>query len=96
MAPRFGVNLDVGPPAVFGQPPADWRDLSWSQTVPDQAAFQALRYLDGSSASPLWKASLPDTLGAATTPHQWGFSAAHMAHITFQPPPCSSRFTPTS
>lgn len=86
MAPRFGLNLDIGTPSSFGQPPADWRDLSWSETVEDQASFEALTYLDASSASPLWGVSLTDTAGASTPTHRWGFSPAHMAHICFRPP----------
>jgi hypothetical protein len=89
-APRFGLNL-VGDPASYGTVPATWSQLDWSATVPDQASYEALTYLDASQASPLWKASLPDTGAAGATSHQWGFSAAHMAYITYQPPALIAR-----
>jgi hypothetical protein len=85
-APRFGLNVVVGDPASYGTAPDAWRDLDWAATVPDQAHYEALTYLDASQASPLWKVSLPDTGAAGATSHQWGFSAAHMAHITSRPP----------
>ncbi len=86
MAPRFGLNLDTGTPTTFGQPPANWSELLWSETVKDAADFAALTYLDASSASPMWGVSLTDTGTAGAPEHRWGFSAAHMAHICYRPP----------
>ncbi len=86
MAPRFGLNLDTGTPTSFGQPPPNWSELLWSQTVKDAADFATLAYLDASSASPLWGVSLTDTGTLGAPEHRWGFSAAHMAHICYRPP----------
>ena len=85
MAPRFGLNLDEGEPSSFGAKPDVWRDLDWAGAVADAASYDALSYLDASSASPLWGTSLIDVAGASTL-HRWGFSAAHMAHICYRPP----------
>jgi hypothetical protein len=85
MAPRFGLNLDVGTPTSFGAKPDVWKNLSWSESVPSQAAYDALTYLDTSSSAPLAGTTLDDTAGA-TPGHLWGFSSAHMAHITYRPP----------
>jgi hypothetical protein len=84
-APRFGLNPATDP-VSYGTVPADWSALDWAATVPDQAGYDALTYLDASQAAPLWKAALPDTGAAGATRHQWGFSAAHMAYITQRPP----------
>jgi hypothetical protein len=83
---RFGLNVTVGDPSSYGTRPAAWRDLDWPATVPDQAQYEALTYLDASQASHLWKVALPDTGATGATTHQWGFSAAHMAYITSRPP----------
>jgi hypothetical protein len=85
MAPRFGLNLDMGQPSSFGTKPDVWRDLDWAAAVPDAATYDALMYLDASASSPLWGTSLADVAGAARL-HRWGFSAAHMAHICYRPP----------
>jgi hypothetical protein len=84
-APRFGISVPQAP-ASYGDPPDAWSSLDWSATVPDQAHYEALTYLDASPASPLWTVSRPDTSQPGATSHQWGFSAAHMAYITRQPP----------
>ncbi|HEV3287845.1 MAG TPA: hypothetical protein VG123_02510, partial [Streptosporangiaceae bacterium] len=84
-APRFGLTL-AKDPANFGVPPDTWSDLDWAATVPDQAHYDALTYLDTSRASPLWNISRPDTTATGAPRHQWGVSAAHMAHINYQPP----------
>jgi hypothetical protein len=86
-ATRFGINLAPGNPASYGVPPAAWSLLDWSGTVPDQAHYAALTYLDTSQqTSPLWGISLPDADAHGAATHRWGVSAAHMAHITYRPP----------
>jgi hypothetical protein len=86
MAARFGLNLVTGTPSSFGAKPDAWRDLDWSGTVRDEPGYEALTYLDASAASPLSGVSLADNAGAAGPLHRWGFSAAHMANITYRPP----------
>ena len=81
MAPRFGLNLDEGDPSRFGAKPDVWRDLDWAGAVTDAAGYDALTYLDASSASPLWGTSLLDVAGASTStvggsaPRTWRTSA---------------------
>lgn len=86
MAARFGLNLVTGTPSSFGVKPDAWHDLDWSGTVRDEPGYEALTYLDASAASPLWGVSLADNQGATGPLHRWGFSAAHMANITYRPP----------
>jgi len=93
MGRRFGLNLPpVEPPDTYGTPlTTRWRDLGWSQVVKNVDEYNALTYLDASAASPLAGLSLADSVVAGPPPlpqpqHLWGFSAAHMAHITLRPP----------
>jgi hypothetical protein len=67
---------------IFGSKPAQWRDLNWSQLVASPVEYEALTYIS-CSKSPLAGISLTDD-GTARQ-HQFGFSAAHMAHIMFRP-----------
>lgn len=81
-APRFGLDDAV---AGFGSVPAAWSELVWPQVVRTSAEFEALVHVDAGPGSALAGTTLPDG-GSSTMRHRWGFSAAHMAHITLQRP----------
>ena len=81
-SPRFGLDeADTG----FGTRPADWSDIAWSHVVTTQQEAAAIVHLDAGRTSPLAGVTLGDG-GSSTLQHKWGFSAAHMAHITLQRP----------
>lgn len=80
-APRFG--LDEAPDG-YGSMPATWADLAWPQLADSAEALAALVYVDAGKSSPLAGLSLRDRAGSTQPAHRWGFSAAHMAHITLQ------------
>jgi len=82
-APRFGLNEgDTG----AGTVPSTWARLSWPQVARSAAEYDGLVYADaGRGAWLSGRASIPDGGGSALS-HRWGFSAAHMAHITLQLP----------
>jgi hypothetical protein len=79
---RFGLNESLD---RFGTTPPTWNELDWSQLAADRAAFDGLVHAHGGSGSRLRDVSLPDG-GESILSHRWGFSAAHMAHITLQRP----------
>ena len=82
VAPRFGMNEPPTGNTSYGTPPATWRALSWNDVAGNAADSAALTYVDAAS-SPLAGVTKPDTAGG--TPHRFGFSSAHMAHILFEP-----------
>ena len=70
--PRFGMDVAT----TYGGTPAHWRDLTWGNLAPDEAALKQIVYvpIDG-----LLKNAVVDQI-------PWGKNSAHMATITRQPP----------
>jgi hypothetical protein len=83
--PRCGLE----PPGVFGQQPANWPDLAWSDLAADATALGGLTYIDLDAALPDTKA-VNDTKAAAwhadagTGPT--GARASDLAYITYRVP----------
>ena len=80
-AQRFGLDEA---PGGYGSLPASWADLAWPQLAASEEALRAIVNVDAGPGSPLAGLSLRDRPGSTLSPHRWGFSAAHMAHITLQ------------
>lgn len=79
--PRFGLDAATD---RFGQDPAAWRDLSWSDVAADRSALASMRYLPiGAKAEGL---PLPVAAGANPTIASWGSCSSEMALITQQLP----------
>lgn len=79
--PRFGLDAATD---RFGQDPAAWRDLSWSDVAADRDALASIRYLPvGAKAEGL---SLPIAAQANPTYASWGSCSSEMALITQQLP----------
>jgi hypothetical protein len=81
-SPRFGLNEPAPGAATFGTTPSQWRTLDWSQVVATAAQYAALTYFNCAQC-PQQGVELTDA-GTGSV-HRFGFSAAHMAHILFQP-----------
>ena len=84
VAPRFG--LDEPTRDTYAGTPGTWRDLDWNHLVTTKAEARTLRHIDGQALARLAGVTVPDTASAGALSHQWGFSAAHMAHATLQVP----------
>jgi len=84
-APRFGLD-EPAAGSAYGTAPATWANVDWADVVADKAAYDRLGYLTAGATSPLAATSLPDSAAPGAHAHRWGFSAAHMAHITLQRP----------
>ena len=70
--PRFGMDVAT----TYGGTPAHWRDLTWGNLAPDEAALKQIVYvpIDG-----LLNNTVVDQI-------PWGKNSAQMATITRQPP----------
>jgi hypothetical protein len=84
VAPRFGLDEPVR--NTYAGTPGTWRDLDWNHLVTSASEANTLRHIDGQALSRLAGAVVQDSGAAGALAHQWGFSAAHMAHATLQVP----------
>jgi hypothetical protein len=84
-APRFGLNEAREDDAGYGTVPSDWSALRWTQVASTADEYRTMAYARAGSGAALTGKTLNDS-EQASMQHRWGFSAAHMAHITLQRP----------